>query len=131
MCNVDASFSSSLNKVGIGICIRGECGVFILEKYDHHAPICDVCIGAALGLPSAIMWMHKLNLGLVEFELDSKIVMDNFHSNKFDTTGFGEIIIHSKRLFSYYFNSSVEFIRRQANEISHSLAKTATYIANP
>jgi ribonuclease HI len=45
-----------------------------------------VKIGEALGLLSALNWVHELNLGLVDFELDSKVVVDNFHSNKIDDT---------------------------------------------
>jgi hypothetical protein len=34
---------------------------------------------------------------------------------------------HCKLIFStYYRNSSVEFVRRQANEVAHNLAKAAT-----
>jgi hypothetical protein len=29
-CNIDASFASHLNRVGIGICIRDELGQFVL-----------------------------------------------------------------------------------------------------
>jgi hypothetical protein len=76
--------------------------------------------------------VHELNLGPVYFELDSKLVIDGFHSNNHDATEFGEIISHCKRLYrSFYVNSSVEFIRRQANEVAHSLAKAATYVATP
>jgi ribonuclease HI len=45
-----------------------------------------VKIGEALGLLSALNWVHELNLGPVDFELDSKVVVDNFHSNKIDDT---------------------------------------------
>nr|ABN08196.1 Polynucleotidyl transferase, Ribonuclease H fold [Medicago truncatula] len=31
-CNIDASFSKHLNKVGIGICIRDDTGTFVLAK---------------------------------------------------------------------------------------------------
>jgi nitroreductase len=76
--------------------------------------------------------VHELNLGPDDFELDSKVVVDNFHSNKIDDTELGDIISHCRRLFSScYNNSSVEFIRRQANEVAHRLAKTASYIASP
>ncbi|XP_045822393.1 uncharacterized protein LOC123915300 [Trifolium pratense] len=131
-CNIDASFSSLNNRVGIGVCIRDEFGAYVLAKYEQFTPLCDVRFGEALGLLSALNWVHELNLGPVDFELDSKIVVDSFHSNKCDATELGDIISHCKQLFSnYYNNSSVEFIRRQANEVAHSLAKAATYAASP
>ena len=87
--------------------------------------------GEALGLLAALNWVHELNLGPVEFELDSKRVVDSFHSSKRDFTEFGVIVEHCKSIFStYYRNSSVEFVRRQTNEVAHKLAKAATLSAS-
>jgi hypothetical protein len=59
-------------------------------------------------------------------------VVDSLHSNKLDASEFGDIIAHCRKLFSlFYSNSSVEFIRRQTNEIAHKLSKAATYVASP
>ncbi|GAU38127.1 hypothetical protein TSUD_318140 [Trifolium subterraneum] len=41
-CNIDASFSSELNKVGIGTCIRDDQGRFVLAKTEWFSPTCDV-----------------------------------------------------------------------------------------
>ncbi|CAJ2632797.1 unnamed protein product [Trifolium pratense] len=38
-CNIDASFSSQYNKVGIDICIRDELGAFVLARYDQFTPV--------------------------------------------------------------------------------------------
>jgi hypothetical protein len=76
--------------------------------------------------------MHELNLGHVDFELDLKVVVEKFHSNKIDDIELGVIMSHCKRLFSTcYNNSSVEFVRRQANEVAHRLAKVGSCIASP
>jgi ribonuclease HI len=72
----------------------------VLAKDDYNTPICDVRVGETLGLLSALDWVHNLNLGPVDFELDSKLVVDSFNSNKVDVTEFGEIIPHRIRLFS-------------------------------
>jgi hypothetical protein len=122
--NIDASFSPNLNRVGICICIRDEFGVYMLAKYDQYSPICDVRIGEALSLLSALKWIYELNLGPVDFELDSKLVGDIFNSNNHDISEFGEIIAQCRRFFSlFYNNSSVEFIRRQTNEVAYRLSK--------
>jgi len=52
-CNVDAAFSSSLNVIGFGVCIRDETGQFEAAKTPQSSPICDSSIGEALGLPSS------------------------------------------------------------------------------
>jgi hypothetical protein len=49
-CNIDASFSSSLNRVCINICIRNEDGAYVFGKYVLFSPISDVHVGEALGL---------------------------------------------------------------------------------
>ncbi|GAU51128.1 hypothetical protein TSUD_92700 [Trifolium subterraneum] len=130
-CNVDASFPTNSDRVGIGICIRDEHGDFILAKTEWFTPKSEVHIGEALGLLSALKWVHKLNLGPIDFELDSKRVVDRFHPSSRDFTEFGAIIDHCKLVFStYYRNSSVEFLRRQANEAAHTLVKAATLSAS-
>ncbi|PNY03722.1 cytochrome p450 [Trifolium pratense] len=83
-CNVDASFLPH-NKVGIDICIKDDQGVFILAKTEWFSPKSEVHIGEALGLLAAL-WVHELTLGPVKFELDSKRVIDSFHSSKRDFT---------------------------------------------
>ncbi|XP_045831568.1 uncharacterized protein LOC123922956 [Trifolium pratense] len=105
-CNVDASFSSLHNRLGIGICIRDEFGAYVLGKYEQFTPLCDVKIGEALGLLSALNWVHELNLVPVDFELDSKVVEDNLHSNKSDETELGDIIANCRRLFRNLYNNS-------------------------
>jgi hypothetical protein len=53
-CNIDASFSSSLNRVCISICIRNEDGAYVLGKYVLFSPISDVHVGEAIRLLSAL-----------------------------------------------------------------------------
>jgi hypothetical protein len=53
-CNVDASFSKPLNKVGIGMCLRDEFGMYMGAKTMWFQPLMDVRIGEAVGWLSAI-----------------------------------------------------------------------------
>jgi len=58
-------------------------------------------------------------------------VIYSFAANRHDSTKFGAIIKDCKILFSHlYENSSVEFVRRQANEAAHELAKATTLSAS-
>ncbi|CAJ2637916.1 unnamed protein product [Trifolium pratense] len=130
-CNIDASFSSHSNRVGIGICIRDDEGRSVLAKSMWLSPICNVDIGEALGLLHAIKWVSELQLDAVDFALDSKLVVDYFNKGGCDITEFGDIIGECKRYFSLFFtNSLVEFNRRQANEVAHALARVATSLAS-
>ncbi|MCH99278.1 cytochrome P450, partial [Trifolium medium] len=91
-CNIDASFSVQHNKVGIGMCIRDDQGRFVLAKTEWISPILDVDIGEALGLLSALNWVHDLRLKDVDFELDSQNVVTRFHSKREDMSEFGDVI---------------------------------------
>jgi ribonuclease HI len=87
-----------------------------------------VHVGEAIGLLYALNWMHALRLGPVDFELDSKRVVDGFFSSRLGHTEFGDFVKHCKSCFSNFYNDlSVEFIRRQANEVAHSLAEVALF----
>lgn len=122
-----STFSKHLNKVGMGICIRDDTATFVLVKTEWFSPICEVHIGEALGLLSALKWVHKFNLGPMDFEMDAKKVVDNFLSTNHDATEFKNIIQNCQSLFmNYYENSKVEFVRRQTNQAAHALAKAAT-----
>jgi hypothetical protein len=125
-CNIDASFSVSTNKVGLGMCIRDEEGRFVLAKTMWFSPICSVDIGEALGLYHAVWWVHDLQLPLVDFEVESKHVADYFKHGNADITEFGVIMDDTRNYCSLYLtNSIVEFTRRQANEVAHELAQAA------
>jgi len=57
--------------------------------------------------------------------------MAQFSSPNFDVIEFEDIIDNCRALFTqFYVNSSVEFMRRQANETTHTLAKEATLLAS-
>jgi hypothetical protein len=102
-----------LGMINLLLCVR-----FILEKLLAYSLL--------------LLGVHELNLGPVNFELDSNKVVDRFHASTHDATEFDDIITHCKSLFSQFYNNSrVEFVKRQANEVAHSLAKAATYLTNP
>jgi len=92
------------------------------------SPACSIHIGEALGLYHAIRWIHELQFTNVDFEVDSKRVADYFNINgRGDVTEFGSIMESSIYFLNNHLtNSHVEFIRRQANEVAHNLAKAAT-----
>ncbi|KAK2456658.1 hypothetical protein QL285_004006 [Trifolium repens] len=102
-CNVDASFSSRLNRVGIGMCIRDDQGRFVIAKTVWKSPIINVDLGEAIRLLSAIKWVHKLQLHNVGFELDSKNVVAKFHGHGEDRSELGDVIKDCQRLHASFF----------------------------
>jgi len=77
-CNIDASISQLSNRVGIWVCIRDDTGTFVLAKTEWFTLVCEVHVGEALGLLSTLEWVHQLHLGPIEFEPDTKKVVDSF-----------------------------------------------------
>jgi len=91
-----------------------------------------VDVGESLGLHSALQWLSDMQFDNVDFETDYRLTCDAFHANQDDTYEFGCIISSCRFLFSSFFtNSRVEFVRRQANGVAHVLAEEATLLASP
>jgi len=131
-CNIGAAFSSSLNRTGIGICVRDSDGTFVLAKVISFPCIYSVDVGEALGLHSVMQWLSDMQFDNVDFETDSKITRDAFHSTQEDISEFGCSISFCRSLFSSFFtNSRVDFARRQENVVAHVLAREATFLASP
>jgi ribonuclease HI len=86
----------------------------------------EVDMGEALGLLSALQWVRDLQLLNMDFETDSKTVVDSIYGNKQGVSDFNAIINECRDLLSSDLaTSDVRFIRRQANEVAHSLARVA------
>ena len=131
-CNVDASFSETMNRTGIGICIRDDEGTFVLARTVCMPSLMPIPVGEALGLYHALEWVSDMQFDNVDFALDSKITTDAFSRSSRDISEFGQVISECRRVFSTHFtNSKVEFCRRQANGVAHALARVAKLYASP
>jgi len=59
-CNVDASFSASLNKVGFRACIRDANENHVISRTECLTPLLDVEMGEVIGLLHAMRWVKDL-----------------------------------------------------------------------
>jgi hypothetical protein len=115
-CNIDAAFSS-----------RDSEGIFVLAKTFIYPCTVLVDVGEALGLHAALQWLSDMQFDYVDFATDSKVTVDSFLSTRNDLSEFGCIISSCRSLLRNLFsNSRVEFVRRQANVVAHTLAREAT-----
>ncbi|XVE78858.1 hypothetical protein DITRI_Ditri14bG0011900 [Diplodiscus trichospermus] len=85
----------------------------------------------ALALLQAITWARDQQLGKVIFEYDAQLVVKAVHSSMVDLTEFGTLIEGCKLILSLEQNFSVCYVKRQANEVAHSLARAARFNACP
>ncbi|XP_039686979.1 uncharacterized protein [Medicago truncatula] len=75
-CNIDAAFSSHLNRTGIGICIRDYAGIFVSAKGLSYSCYVSTDVGEALGLHSDLQWLDGMHFDNVDFETDSKLTVE-------------------------------------------------------
>jgi hypothetical protein len=57
----------------------------------------------------------------VDFELNSKCVVDSIYNNRLNILTFGDIISYRRHMLSNLILSHVEFVGRQDNEVGHTL----------
>ncbi|AES74135.1 hypothetical protein MTR_3g116210 [Medicago truncatula] len=103
-CNVDASFSEVLNFVGFGLCIRDEHRNFIKAKTLWSNPVCSLDVGEALSLHHDIQWVRELQLSNVDFEFDTKKVVDYFNKGNNDISEFGAIMDKCRKNCNDFFS---------------------------
>ncbi|XP_024636349.1 uncharacterized protein [Medicago truncatula] len=88
-CNIDAAFSSHVNRTGIGMCVQDAEGTFVLAKAFTYPCNVSVDVGEALGLHSVVQWLSDMQFDNMDFETDSKLTADAFLSSRNDLSEFG------------------------------------------
>ena len=120
-CNVDASFSNSSNKVGIGMCIQDSAGNHLRSKTMWFTPLCSVDVGEALELYMQFgghPWTSTQKCWFWDWFENSSYY---FNKGMRDITEFGSIMLMDDIIQFcnlHLTNSYLEFIRRQTNEVS-------------
>jgi len=83
-----------------------------------------------MGLLTAMQWVKDLHLLNMDFEMDSKTVVDSVYGESNDVSNYMAIINDCRHMLATDLaNSDLNFIRRQANGAAHSLAKEGS--SNP
>ncbi|KAK2404967.1 hypothetical protein QL285_054266 [Trifolium repens] len=129
-CNVDAAIFKEQNCYGAGMCIRDDKGNFIraqtLWSYGNPLPH----EAEAWGLKAAIFWLRNLGYSSVVIELDCKLVVDGITGKLNFRTEFGMLLYACKASLFALSNFRISFIRRQANNVAHLLARAALSFAS-
>ncbi|XVE66467.1 hypothetical protein DITRI_Ditri08aG0081900 [Diplodiscus trichospermus] len=114
-CNTDAALIQNNNSTGLGMVLR-----LPLAKEAE-----------ALCLLKAFEWIKSMDMANVIFEMDAKLVVDAINSTKHDISEFGSIISYSRTILQNEDTFKVEFTKRQANKVVHTLAKASYLYASP
>jgi len=75
-------FSFTNNRTWICICIRDAYGVFVLTKTVSFPSFYQVVVIDDLGLFEALQRLSDVSFENIDFEIDSKITHDVFHSRR-------------------------------------------------
>jgi len=106
------------------MCIRDYKDLFVLSKTEWMSLLLDVDLRETFDILSALWWMCDHQLFNVDFEMDSKVMIDGIYGSRFNFSNFGSVIHDFQRLlYSNFATSDVMFIRWQASEIVHGLTR--------
>ena len=117
-CNIDASVPEHGNNVGLGMILRDSSGQFLIAQKIHREGSFSVKEAEGMALKEAISWVLTLSLQNVQFETDSKSVVNSLQHDVEDRTEYAAIIKDCRTLISLGVNFIVHFIKCQANGVA-------------
>jgi len=128
-CNVDCALFNNNSVAGYGLCICNSTGQFIAGMSNFsHCSLTPV-EAEAWGLLEAIKFAVVKDMPYVIFESDCKTIVDIVNSSHLPQNELGDILSTCKDLLSIHTSFIVNFVRRQANEVAHSIARAS--LSNP
>lgn len=83
----------------------------------------------AWGLLEAIKFVVDKDTTSVIFESDYKVIVDIMNSSHMPQNELGDILSNCKDLLSIHTSSIMNYVRKQANEVAHSIARAS--LSNP
>ncbi|KAK2427144.1 hypothetical protein QL285_025742 [Trifolium repens] len=128
--NVDVAFITGTRKTSIGLCFRDSNGEFIGGMIQWQPAVISTAEGEAWALFLALKEARHRELDRVQFESDSKVLVDAIHMKRRGNSKFLSIVHDIINFMSSSLNFEVKFIRRQANSVARGLAKAAKYWAS-
>ncbi|GAU22924.1 hypothetical protein TSUD_326970, partial [Trifolium subterraneum] len=130
-CNVDVAFVSGSGRTSVGLCFRDDNGHFMAGMTQWQQTMISSVEGEAWALLLAMEAARHRGLDRVQFESDSKVLIEAIHMQRRGNSEFLSIVHDILSLMSSFINFEVKFVRRQANLVAHTLARAANSWALP
>ncbi|GAU36186.1 hypothetical protein TSUD_274640 [Trifolium subterraneum] len=124
-CNVDVAFVSGSGRTSMGLCFRDNSGHFMADMTQWQQTVISSVEGEAWALLLAMEEARYRGLDRVQFESDSKVLIEAIHMKRRGNSEFLSIVHDILSLMSSFINFEVKFVRRQANLVAHTLARAA------
>ncbi|GAU45652.1 hypothetical protein TSUD_400890 [Trifolium subterraneum] len=124
-CNVDAAFVAGSGRTSVGLCFCDNSGHFMAGLTQWQQTVISSVEGEAWALLLAMEEARHRGLDRVQFESDSKVLIEAIHMQRRGNSEFLSIVHDILSLMSSFINFEVKFVRRQANLVAHTLARAA------
>ncbi|GAU19620.1 hypothetical protein TSUD_383140, partial [Trifolium subterraneum] len=124
-CNVDVAFVSGSGRTSMGLCFRDSSGHFMAGMTQWQQTVISSVEGEACALLLTMEEARHRGLDRVQFESDSKVLIEAIHMKRSGNSEFLSIVHDILNLMSSFINFEVKFVRRQTNLIAHTLARVA------
>ncbi|GAU12879.1 hypothetical protein TSUD_73660 [Trifolium subterraneum] len=124
-CNVDVAFVSGSGRTSMGLCFRDNSGHFMAGMTQWQQTVISSVEGEAWALLLAMEEARHRGLNRVQFESDSKVLIEVIHMKRRGNSEFLSIVHDIISLMSSFINFEVKFVKRQANLVAHTLARAA------
>ncbi|GAU48756.1 hypothetical protein TSUD_185510 [Trifolium subterraneum] len=109
----------------MGLCFRDNSGHFMAGMTQWQQTVISSVEGEAWALLLTMEEARHRRLNRVQFESDSKILIEAIHMKRRGNSEFLSIVHDILSLMSSFINFEVKFVRRQANLVAHTLARAA------
>ncbi|KAL8114290.1 hypothetical protein AgCh_021225 [Apium graveolens] len=121
--NVDASWFQGAESFSIGMVMRNHRESFVEGRTVVLYQEVDALEVEVLGIREALSWVKSMDGRKVTVESDSLVAVNAINGQNKFLLEVGHIIDHCRLLLQSLSGVSVKFVRKQANEVAHGLAK--------
>ncbi|XVE79930.1 hypothetical protein DITRI_Ditri14bG0096800 [Diplodiscus trichospermus] len=128
-CNSDVAIFNDTYSAGLGSVLRDANEAFVACCVSVLSNLPSVKECEALALLDAMTWVYNRLFKNVIFKLDAKGVVDVVNSSVNDITEFGSIDSCCCSFLAQAKTYLVSFVKRQANDAAHALAREACFHA--
>ncbi|XP_045791665.1 uncharacterized protein LOC123886388 [Trifolium pratense] len=98
-CNVDVAFVTGSGKTSMGLCFRNSNGQFMAGVTQCQQSVISTLEGEAWALLLAMKEANHRGFNRVQFESDSKVLVDAIHMRRRGNSEFFSILLFLCRLF--------------------------------
>ncbi|KAL8135927.1 hypothetical protein AgCh_010516 [Apium graveolens] len=135
--NVDAAIQIGASEFKVGMVIRNANGEFVEGLQKSINEEMSVLEAEAVGVYEALCWLMRLGLRKVIVESYSLVIVNALLNNTTFVSEVGTIFENCRSIFRQRSDFKVQHVRRQANKVTHNIARiscmlgTVNYFYSP